>query len=315
MVLETPKSEPAQRAAAASERARRKLKAQQDEQRSNLASGGLADSSVFHESTPTIATIKDEGTEASLPDDGKVARLAYRNMENLAVALNPRPRARNRWQQRMVWRHVQRGGRLTREMQIARTERKHVSKSHFMKTSMKKMMPLARQIAGKSIDEAILQMRFSKKRVAQQVLEHLVVARNEAVVVKGMGQATRVNPDAAIPMAPMILNPSTTVSEPHQTATKTLKKGEQASATDIYVAESWVNRGPYGKEPEYRARGRMNIRRPPHTGISVMLKEEKTRTREKSEKESRVIRRRLGKGAWNQLPDRPIIRQSQQVLW
>ena len=218
-------------------------------------------------------------------------------------------------------RNVRRGGRLTRAESLARTERTHLSKSHFMKTSIKKMMMLARQIAGKSIDEAILQMRFSKKRVAQQVLEQLVVARNEAIVTKGMGlgQQTldreQAGLEATLPTGPLIENPGITPPVPHQTPTKTLKKGEKAAETDIYIAQSWINRGPYGKIPDYRARGRMNIKRPPHTGISLLLKEEKTRTREKAEKEARAIRRRLGKGAWTQLPDRPVTRQSQHVLW
>lgn len=295
------------------ERAREKLKAQQDEQRRKVSTGGLASTSVFSE--PTSTEEVDSTVAPGDRSEEKITRLAYRNMSNLAVGLNPRPNARARWQRKMLIRHVRRGGRLTKEMQLARTERNHLSKSHFMKTSIKKLMVLARQIAGKSIDEAILQMRFSKKKVAQQVREHLIQARNEAIVVKGMGQASRSDPAKTLPVGPMVLDPSVTEPEAHQTPTKTLKKGEEPGETDIYVAESWVNRGPYGKVPEYRARGRMNILRPPHTGISVVLKEEKTRTREKNEKEARAIRRRLGKGAWTQLPDRPITNQSQYVLW
>jgi len=56
--------------------------------------------------------------------------------------------------------------------------------------------------------------------------------------------------------------------------------------------------------------------RPPHTGLSVLLKEEKTRTREKMEKEAKAIRRRMGKNMWTQLPDRKIQGpQGQYVLW
>ncbi|KAL8864738.1 MAG: hypothetical protein Q9174_007241 [Haloplaca sp. 1 TL-2023] len=48
-------------------------------------------------------------------------------------------------------------------------------------------MPLARQIAGKPIDEAIIQMRFSKKKAARDVKKHLEYARDEAIVKRGMG--------------------------------------------------------------------------------------------------------------------------------
>ncbi|ETN41560.1 uncharacterized protein HMPREF1541_03496 [Cyphellophora europaea CBS 101466] len=260
-----------------------------------MAIGGLAEDSVFADHD-TVKRPSVAAAEAG-PATEKFDRLAFRNMTSIAQGLNPRPNARARWQRKMIIRHVRRGGRLTKEMRIARTERNHTSRSHFFKTSMKKLMPLARQIAGKSIDEAILQMRFSKKKVAQEVREHLIQARNEAIVMKGMGQNSRADPNKTLPISP------------------TLKKGEAASETDIYVAQSWINRGPYGKQPEFRARGRINMLRPPHTGISVMLKEERTRTREKAEKEVRAIKRRLGKGMWTQLPDRPVTNQSQYVLW
>jgi ribosomal protein L22 len=206
-------------------------------------------------------------------------------------------------------------------MQIERTERSHLSKSHFFKTSMKKLAPLARQISGKSIDEAILQMRFSKKKAAIDVRKHLIQARDEAIVIRGMG-LNNASPDEAEPASatptsdsPIITDPGITPPLAHQNPTKTTKAGVVKSETDIYVAQAWTNRGPYGAEPEFRARGRVNILRPPWTGISVLLKEEKTRTREKADKEEKSIRRRTGKNLWTQLPDRPITKQSQYVLW
>lgn len=236
-------------------------------------------------------------------------------MENMAPVLNPKPNARARWQRKMVIRHVRRGGRLTKEMKIARTERKHQSQSHFFKTSVKKLMPLARQIAGKSIDEAILQMRFSKKKMAQDIRSHLMQARNEAVVQKGMGVNPLHNMTPTLPVGAVVLDPGITPPAENERPTKSLKAGEERYETDMYVAEAWVNRGPYGKKPEYRARGRVNLLRPPHAGITVLLKEEKTRTREKTEKEVKAIKKRIGKGMWTQLPDRPITKQSQHVLW
>lgn len=59
----------------------------------------------------------------------------------------------------------------------------------------------------------------------------------------------------------------------------------------------------------------MYVMRPPHTGISVLLKEEKTRLREAKEKEEKKIRRRMGKNMWTQLPDRKVTRQGQYLLW
>ena len=305
---ETMKMTPAERAAAAAKRSRDELQKQQAGGAIN--SGGLASDSIFADES-TAQTQQDETKIDQTPSS--VLELSERNHAHMERALNPRPNARARWHRKMIIRQIRRGGRLTKEMKIARTERNHLSKSHFFKTSMKKLAPLARQISGKSLDEAILQMRFSNKQVALEVKEHLVQARNEAVAIKGMGlnhTATSQFTHGAI-----VNDPSSTAPEPAQTTVKTRRTGGQPDETNIYVAQAWVNRGPYGKQPEYRARGRMNVLRPPHTGLSVLLKEEKTRTREKIEKEDKAIRKRMGKNMWTQLPDRPITNQLQHVLW
>ncbi|EXJ94869.1 hypothetical protein A1O1_03267 [Capronia coronata CBS 617.96] len=289
-----------ERIAAASQRAQQRLEEQRKEQERNLVNGGLSSSSAFG------GDLRTSGDEDELP-----GLFAERNPAHMAQALNPRPSARARWQRRMVIRHIRHGGRLNKEMKIARTERNHLLRSHFFKTSMKKLAPLARQIAGKPIDEAILQMRFSKKKVAQEVRQHLIQARNEAIVMKGMG----LHPDSAPQDAKPNHDPSETRPLPHQTPMKTYKKGIAPNETDIYVAEAWTNRGPYGSEPDFRARGRMYEKRPPHTGISVLLKEEKTRTRQAAEKEAKALRKRMGKKMWVHLPDRKITTQRQHLLW
>lgn len=296
---------PAERAARAAERAREKIEQQQQQQQLGLKNrvGGLAGNSLFAEKAS-----KTEDVDGPV-DEVSPLQLA----DSLSFAVNPRPNARASWQRKMLIRHVRRRGRLPRDVQIARTERDHLSKSHFFKTSMKKLAPLARQIAGKSIDEAILQMRFSKKRAARDVREHLIQARDEAIVVKGMGlDSTRVPSPTD---SPVTIDPAIAPPLAHQNPTKSIKQGFEKSQTDIYVAQAWVGRGPYGAVPEFRARGRVNTLRPPWTGISVLLKEEKTRTREMAEKEAKAIRKRMGKNMWVQLPDRPITRQSQYVLW
>jgi ribosomal protein L22 len=290
--------------AAASRRAAQRLEDQKKEQERNFRYGGLSSSSAFG-----TDLIQPSSVEQGLKDDE--SGFAKRNPENMAQALNPRPTARARWQRRMVIRGIRHSGRLNKEMKIARSERNHLSRSHFFKTSMKKLAPLARQIAGKSIDEAILQMRFSKKKVAQEVRQHLIQARNEAIVIKGMGLGSVTSSENA----PTDQDPSESRPLPHQTATLAYKKGQTPKETDMYIAEAWTNRGPYAQEPDYRARGRMYIKRPPYTGISVMLKEEKTRTRQQAEKEVRALRKRMGKAMWVHLPDRKITTQRQHVLW
>ena len=292
---------PQERMRAAQRRAQEKLAEQRKEYEANAKQGGLA---------PTSAFGGELKRQTFQPTDLVEDAFEKRNPSNMEQALNPRPDARLRWQRKMVIREIKHRGRMNKTVRIARTEREHMARSHFFKTSMKKLAPLARQIAGKSIDEAILQMRFSNKKVSQDVRQHLIQARNEAIVIKGMGLGR-----AGSETTELHSDPSETPPLPHQTPLKTYKKGEAPDSTDIYVAQAWTNRGPYGQEPDYRARGRMNLMRPPHTGLTLLLKEEKTRTREKAEKEARALKKRLGKSMWVQLPDRPVTAQRQHVLW
>ncbi|RMZ88861.1 hypothetical protein DV736_g3919, partial [Chaetothyriales sp. CBS 134916] len=298
---------PQKRAELTAKRARESLQRQEEKARENMKLGSLSSSSVFGDEMLGEAG-SDTSKEAS---SSTLQTLASRNFNNMSRVLNPRPNARARWQRNMLIRHVRRGGRLTKEMTIARTERRHLAQSHWFKTSMKKLAPLCRQIAGKSMDEAILQMRFSKKAVAQDVLQHLIQARNEAIAVKGMGLGSS---QPLPPPGPVVLDASISPAGQNQKASKKSKDGSKQE-TDIYIAQAWINRGPYGKRPDFRARGRVYMMRPPHTGMTVLLKEEKTRTREQREKEEKTIRKRLGKNMWTQLPDRPVTNQSQYVLW
>lgn len=107
-----------------------------------------------------------------------------------APIINPllRDPERNKWTwlKRADEREHRRRGRLTKKEMILRTEKAHTAKSHFMKTSVKKLGPLARQIAGKNIEDAIVQMRFSAKRAAGDVMAHLKHARAEALLRRDM---------------------------------------------------------------------------------------------------------------------------------
>ncbi|PYH84773.1 ribosomal protein L22 [Aspergillus uvarum CBS 121591] len=240
-----------------------------------------------------------------------------RDRSMLQAVLDPKPRTRLRWEKKMVIREVRRRGRLTRAEQIMRTERESLVKSHFFKTSIKKLGPLCRQIAGKSIDEAILQMRLSKKKAAKDVLEHLKHAKNIAIVRSGMGLGAvvpKVEEAEEAQEATAAVVPKKPTPQP---VTITLKDGSKktiADPTAIYIDQVWVNRGPYGYEADHRARGVINMMRPPHTGMSVLLKEEATRIRESKEREARDLRRRKAQ-LWTPLPDRPITQQNQYYSW
>ena len=311
--LKTPSSRPTPDQVAA--RANAKLReAEATASQAIFKLGGLADNSLFAEDAPT-----EDKTHGARKGSRDGSPLDQQYIKYLAPVLNPKPNARARWQRRMVIRHVKFRGRLTKEMRLARTERTLLSRSHFFKTSMKKLAPLARQIAGKPINEAILQMRFSKKKAAQDVRKHLIQARDEAIVAKGMGLGQVQSTGARSNRAPSA-SPEPSINPLPSTHTPGLAlRSKSPDPTSIYIAQAWINRGPYGRDLDYRARGRVNTLRPPYTGISVLLKEEATRSREQKENEAKDIRKRVKKGLggmWSQLPDRKIIGpQGQHILW
>ncbi|EKG14397.1 Ribosomal protein L22/L17 [Macrophomina phaseolina MS6] len=195
----------------------------------------------------------------------------------------------------MVIRETQRRGRVSRTVELKRTEREDLVKSPLIKTSVKKLVKLAHQIQGKPIEEAILQMRFSKKKAAKEVLKHLEYARDHAVVSRGMGLGEAEG----------------TKGEPVEIELKDGRRKKVDDRTGIYVDQAWVGRGSYGRAYEFRARGRINILRLPTTSISVVLKEEATRIRQSEEMQQKRANRKL----WVQLPDRPIQQQRQHLLW
>ncbi|WEW60198.1 39S ribosomal protein L22, mitochondrial [Emydomyces testavorans] len=294
--------------------------------------GSLASGSIFAdgEDPPEITTSRrtprrrPETVEAAEEGEAepRLPALNERDAANLERTLNPFPNRRARWQRKMIIRTVRRRGRLTRREQIMQSERDLTSKSHWFKTSVKKLGPLARQIAGKNIDEAILQMRFSKKKAARDVKAFLEHAKHEAIVARGMGfgQLQAQAESATGETAEGEEQVKTTAITPRNNAkpvTLRLKDGRYLSITDptsIYVAQAWVNRGPYGTEPSHRARGNIHILRPPYTSLSVVLKEEKTRIREWQEREERLIRYRRKK-VWTQLPDRKVTIRNQYYAW
>lgn len=162
---------------------------------------------------------------------------------------------------------------MAKTVKIARTERSLLSKSHMLKTSVKKLGPLARQIAGKPIEDAIVQMRFSKKKAAADVKRLLEYARDEAIVKRGMGLG-QVNRKEEVKEGGLGSSKKMgVILEPEKGATIIVedRKGRRRAVTDrssIYVDEAWVGRGKYGSEPDYRARGQVYLMRPPLTSKS-----------------------------------------------
>ena len=86
-------------------------------------------------------------------------------------------------------------------------------------------------------------MRFSKKKAAKEVKEHLEHAKNEAIVRRGMGLGHTTGDK----FTPLVI----------------LKKDGQrmkvTNPTTMYVDQAWCGKGLFSTSPDYRARGQMNI--------------------------------------------------------
>lgn len=244
--------------------------------------GGLDDSSIF------------EDEEVAGPKGTKKEKL-IRDPKIMAAALDPDPKSRTRWERKMVIREIRKRGRMSRTQKLKQQERELLSKSHNWRTSTKKLMLLARQIQGKTMDDAITQMRFSGKKSAKEVRYHLEHARNEAIVRRGMGLG-------------MI---NGTAGQTVNIQTKEGKRLKIEDQTRIYIDQAWVGKGDYTTSPEYRARGRVNMLKHRTSHISVILKEEATRVRLHKERQEKEAKKKV----WTQLPNRPITAQRPYYSW
>ena len=150
---------------------------------------------------------------------------------------------------------------------LKRTERESLSKSPFFKTSIKKLYPLARQIAGKPIEEAIVQMRFSKKKAAREVKKHLEYARDEAIVKRGMGLG-EVKAPAVEGETPELANGGTVLPKGMVVIDKKGTRRWVTDKTNMYVDQAWVGRGTYTFSGSPRARGRVDKIHHPKTSKS-----------------------------------------------
>ena len=86
-------------------------------------------------------------------------------------------------------------------------------------------------------------MRFSKKKVAKDVKEHLEHARNEAIIRRGMGLGQGAKG----------------AFQPRQILTKDGKRVQVEDPTTLYVDEAWCGKGLFGKTPDHRARGQIYL--------------------------------------------------------
>lgn len=238
----------------------------EDKMKERMTSTRLESQSIFDDelkaTDPELADVKGQGRPAPGRETVMGASLLRHHMRQ---AIDPDPQGRMRWERRQVARQVARRldarGRETREERIRRTEREATSKSAWLATSTKKLVHLAHQISGKTLEEARTQMKFSKKKFAREVLYELELARDRAVVERGMG-----------------LGKSTGEFVPGTTEKRTVKDfrhGKFVEVDDpsrIYVSEAWVNRGPWrGKKPNFRARGRVDLIQMPQASKSHAL--------------------------------------------
>ncbi|EJT72902.1 mitochondrial large ribosomal subunit [Gaeumannomyces tritici R3-111a-1] len=249
-----------------------------------------------------------DAAAAALAGDGdvKLRSGGSKSPEALLRAVDPDPRSRERWQRKMVARMVARRldpwDRETRAERIARTERQHVHRSPLLITSTKKLVHIARQVAGKPLDEAAVQMRFSRKKFAKEVGVQIDAARDEAAVIAGMGLSApgKKPEDGAEAFKPVRFKN---------------KDGKWVTVDDpsrLYIDQAWVNRGPFiFKGFHYSGRGRSNAMWTRTSNINFIVKEEKTRVRENEEREAKKARRK----PWVHLPNRPVTAQRQHYSW
>lgn len=203
-----------------------------------------------------------------------------REIELISMNVDPAPNARKALERKLVIASVKRHGRMTKAQKILRTERQSLFKSQLLPTSAKKLQKVINQISGKTVTEALVQLRFSKKKVARDVIKGLEIAQNEAIVGRGMGlqgeekavnrwlkqregtDAGKVRDlwDYKTSDADAAAKPKVKAARAGVTTVE-LKDGSKKVVRDpseIYIDQAWVGRGQSWKSPEFRARGQVN---------------------------------------------------------
>lgn len=237
--------------------------------RKRMTSTVMESQSIFDEDLKNIASQETDEEGRVIPSENANAIKKLDSVMGASLlaahvrhAVDPDPKSRRRWERKMVIRNVTRAldvrGKETREERLKRTEREVLSKSTWLATSTKKLVHLARQVSGKTLEDARIQMKFSKKKYAKEVLYELDLARDRAVVERGMGLG-KVNGE----FVPGETEPQKVRDVRHG------KWVEIEDPTRLYVHEAWVNRGPWrGKKPSYRARGRTDLIQMPQASES-----------------------------------------------
>jgi ribosomal protein L22 len=199
----------------------------------------------------------------------------------LSMNLDPDAKARRVLERKLVISGVKRHGRMTKAAKLLRTERQSLYKSHFLPTSTKKLQKVVNQIAGKTVSEALVQLRFSPKKVARDVIKGLEIAQNEAIAARGMGLAgeetalRRWNRQRAATDAGKAkdswnyktsedgkLGVEKLKAPYHKEQMIELKHGGKKLVRDpseIYIDQAWVGPGESWASPEFRARGAINM--------------------------------------------------------
>jgi ribosomal protein L22 len=196
--------------------------------------------------------------------------------------IDPDQKARRRLERKLIISGVKRHGRMTKAQKLLRTERQSLYKSQLLPTSTKKLQKVVNQIAGKTVSEALVQLRFSKKRVARDVIKGLEIAQNEAIAARGMGLSgeeaavsrwnkQRAATDAGRPKDIWDYKTSKDTGKLEakkpqvpffKDTTIQLKDGSKKVVRDpseIYIDQAWVGPGQSWKSPEFRARGAINM--------------------------------------------------------
>ncbi|KAI1336522.1 ribosomal protein L22 [Xylariaceae sp. FL0016] len=235
--------------------------------------------------------------DASSPTTAGTSMAFSPMKEHMQRALDPDPRWRIRYQKRKVMQMVKKNGQLTQKERLKMSEKELTSASDPLPTSVKKLVKLSHQIVGKTVEEAIVQMRFSKKKMAREVKFQLEEARNSAIVARGMGLGA---------------HGGQIFASPKKIQTKEGKWIEVSDPTQLYVDQSWVGkRQARGARINFHGRGRMSMMRRPTTSISIVLKEEKTRIRQHHER----VEKEAKKAPWIHLPNRPVTAQRKYYCW
>ncbi|OTB02745.1 hypothetical protein M426DRAFT_322342 [Hypoxylon sp. CI-4A] len=250
--------------------------------------------SIFDEEIkdPERARREQEDTDTSA--GGRVVA-GTKMKEHMERAEDPDPRWRVRYLKKKVMQMVRDGDKpLSKAQRIRLSEKEATSASPPLPTSTKKLVHLSHQIVGKTIDDAITQMRFSKKKMAREVKWQLEEARDHAIATRGMGLGNQ------------------GLARPEKIRTKDGRWIEVRDPTTLYVDQSWVTKGPWrGMRLQYHARSRMSAMWRPTASISVVLKEEKTRIRQHGDK----VEAQAKKAPWVHLPNRPVTAQRQYYSW